>query len=143
MVKWNEEYKVYVSDDGRVWNKDGYGYIQQLNKGYYRVNVRYGNRIRKQYLVHILVYKTFVGEIPKGFQIDHIDRDRLNNTVSNLRTVTASDNNKNRVLPEFKGKSLEFGEKFFEHYHQTKRTDLKLYNKEYHYWRHHRKCSWE
>lgn len=143
MIKWNDECQVYVSDEGRIWNKNGYEYIQQLSRGYYRVNVRYGNRIRKWHLVHILVYKTFIGEIPDNFQIDHIDRNKLNNNVDNLRIVTVSDNNKNRILPEFKGKSLEFGVKFFEHYHQTKRTNLQLYNKEYHYWRYHGKCSWE
>lgn len=143
MIKWNEEYQVYVSDDGKVWNKNGYEYIQQLNHGYSIIAVRYGNKIRKKYLVHMLVWKTFNGNIPRGMQIDHIDRDRSNNDLNNLRLLTPSENNKNRILPHYKGKSMEFGIKFKEHYNQTKRTNLKLYNKEYHYWRYHHKCSWE
>ena len=143
MIQWNEEYQVYVSDDGRVWNRDGYEYVQQLSCGYYRVQVRYGNRRRKWHLVHKLVYETFISKVPDKFQIDHNDRNRLNNNIDNLRVVSVSDNNKNRILPKFKGKSLEFGVKFFEYYRQTKRTNLQLYNKEYHYWRYHGKCSWE
>lgn len=143
MIKWNEEYKVYVSDDGRVWNKNGYQYRQQFTRGYYRIYIRYGNKVRKHWLVHILVYETFKGKIPPGLQVDHEDRNPLNNEIDNLRAVTVSDNNRNRILPEFKRITHGFGAKFYEHYHQTKRTDLQLYNKEYHYWRYHGKCSWE
>lgn len=143
MIKWNDEYQVYVSDEGKIWSKDGYEYKPQLNGGYLDIRVRYGNKVRKKYLVHILVWKTFNGEIPNGLQVDHIDRDRLNNNLSNLRLLTPSENNKNRILPDYKGKSMDFGKKFKEKYGQTKRTNLKLYNKEYHYWRYHNKCSWE
>jgi len=34
----------------------------------------------------------FVGPRPEGLVIDHIDRDRLNNIVSNLRYVTQKEN---------------------------------------------------
>lgn len=35
------------------------------------------------------------GAIPRGLEVDHIDRDRTNNLLSNLRTVTASSNQLN------------------------------------------------
>lgn len=46
--------------------------------------------------INRLVYSNLVGEIPKGYQIDHIDRNRKNNYPENLRLVTPSENNKNR-----------------------------------------------
>jgi len=39
-----------------------------------------------------LVWEAFNGKIPAGLEIDHIDRDKHNNTLSNLRLVTHSEN---------------------------------------------------
>lgn len=46
--------------------------------------------------VHRVVYETFVGTIHSGLEIDHINRDKHDNRVTNLRTVTHSENCKNR-----------------------------------------------
>lgn len=46
----------------------------------------------KQDYVHRHIWKAFNGEIPEGLQIDHIDTDRSNNSLSNLRLVTMDDN---------------------------------------------------
>lgn len=45
-----------------------------------------------------LVYSNVYGEIPKGYEIDHIDRDRKNNFPNNLRLVTKSENNQNKDI---------------------------------------------
>lgn len=49
---------------------------------------------------HRIVYELTYGPIPKGFQVDHIDRDSLNNNPSNLRLASPSDNQCNRAAPE-------------------------------------------
>ena len=49
----------------------------------------------KIYHVHRLVVETFIGEIPDGMEVDHLDRDRSNNALDNLRIVTHSQNNRN------------------------------------------------
>lgn len=49
----------------------------------------------KKYMVHRLVAETFIGPIGKGLQIDHINRVRDDNRVSNLRIVTQSKNMRN------------------------------------------------
>ncbi len=49
-----------------------------------------GISIRKQ--VHRLVYTTFIGNIPKGKQINHIDGNKLNNNLSNLELCTPKQN---------------------------------------------------
>lgn len=46
----------------------------------------------KGYSVHRLVYLTFVGEIPDGMQINHIDEDKHNNTPSNLNLMSCKEN---------------------------------------------------
>lgn len=47
------------------------------------------------YLEHRLVWLIFEGDIPDGYEIDHIDGDRANNRRTNLRLVTRQQNNMN------------------------------------------------
>ncbi len=53
------------------------------------------NGIKRDYRVHRLVYKVFVGDIPEGMVIDHIDGNKLNNNINNLRCVSPTDNMRN------------------------------------------------
>jgi hypothetical protein len=50
-----------------------------------------GRVFGKAYLVHRLVWLHFYGEWPAG-ELDHIDLDKTNNRISNLREATRSDN---------------------------------------------------
>ena len=53
---------------------------------------------RKTFKIHWLVWTAFVGPRPErgsGLVIDHIDRDPMNNKLSNLRVVTLSENQYN------------------------------------------------
>lgn len=52
----------------------------------------------KMYSAHRLVYETFVGEIPEGMVIDHINGIRDDNRVENLRCITQSENAMNAQL---------------------------------------------
>ena len=54
---------------------------------------RSGNR--KRFYLHRLVYMAFFGDIPKGMEVDHIDNDRANCCVSNLRLASHVNNCKN------------------------------------------------
>lgn len=50
------------------------------------------------YRIHRLKYEAFVGEIPEGMVVDHINRNRLDNRLENLRLVDQPMNVKNRTL---------------------------------------------
>lgn len=58
-----------------------------LRNGYVRYNLK-----GKLYSTHRLVYETFIGSIPQGMVIDHIDGDKSNNELSNLRCISQSEN---------------------------------------------------
>lgn len=81
-----------VSNLGRVRNK-GTGRILTfiLNNGYRSVLMsRHGKHCRR--LIHRLVALAFVDNSSGKQFVDHIDRDRLNNNIDNLRWVTREEN---------------------------------------------------
>jgi len=50
------------------------------------------NGNRKRFYLHRLVYEAFFGEIPEGFEIDHINGKREDCSVQNLRLATHKGN---------------------------------------------------
>lgn len=99
-MKWKTiaNYPLYqISDEGhcRRKTKDGYRYLKPSfdkdNYHRYRLYNHEGNKPRR---AHRLVYEAFVGEIPDGYVVNHIDFNRTNNKVKNLEIMTQSDNNK-------------------------------------------------
>lgn len=54
----------------------------KTKEGYFRVR----NKKRK-HLVHRVIWEMFYGEVPKGLVVDHINRDRSDNKISNLRLL--------------------------------------------------------
>jgi hypothetical protein len=69
--------------------KDSYGYLNfRLSK----------DKKQKWFRVHRLVYEAYNGKIPAGLFVDHIDRNKTNNDISNLRLATSSQNLHNQSV---------------------------------------------
>ena len=87
-----------ISKDGRIIsfskNTSKSLLIRKDKRGYHRVMLcnEYG---KKEELLHRLLYTAFIGKIPNGMFVDHIDRDKSNNNLENLRIVTPSQNSIN------------------------------------------------
>lgn len=153
-MKYNSKYDRYVTNGGLV-----YRYSKKQDKlilcklttdrdGYLKMTV--SKPENKSLRVHRLVYETFNGEIPDGYDIDHINTIRNDNRLKNLRVATRSENMLNpitikRSSEAKKGKICsDFGKKFFEHYGFSRCDNVRLYEKEYHWYRYHNfKCRWE
>ena len=63
------------------------------NKGYPRLILKDRNHIGKNHSVHILVAKAFIPNPENKPCIDHINGDRSDNRVENLRWCTVAENN--------------------------------------------------
>ena len=79
--------------DGKLFWKSGKEAGTAHSKGYRRVTLR-----GKSYLVHRVIYVLLTGEDLEGWQIDHINGDRADNRIENLRKVTSAQNGQNRTV---------------------------------------------
>ena len=60
----------------------------------------------KEYMAHRIIWKIHTGEDPSVLEIDHINRDRKDNRIENLRAVTRQENQKNRVQAKVMRKNI-------------------------------------
>lgn len=60
---------------------------------YYLVSlIDYEEKKQITWTLQQLLYAWFIGEIPKGYDVDHIDGDTLNNDLTNLQLLSRKDN---------------------------------------------------
>ena len=69
------------------WYLDSHGYVMQKNKN-----------------GHIFIHQLIMGKPPTGYKTDHWDRNKLNNRKYNLRFVTNSQSNMNRISKGYRFK---------------------------------------
>lgn len=82
-----------ISDNGQVYSLKRNRLLKNTDNGdgYKTVTLRNGKETKHPF-VHRLVYETFVGAIPKGYEVNHKDEDRGNNVLSNLELLTHWEN---------------------------------------------------
>jgi hypothetical protein len=68
--------------------------IDNYNTTYCRLKLK---KLKKEIGIHTLVYTHFIGEIQPKYIVDHIDQNKKNNHVSNLRLLTTSQNIKHSM----------------------------------------------
>jgi hypothetical protein len=71
---------------GKVWINDN-GYVSVYNNG-------------KLDKLHRVIWEQHYGKIPKGYQIHHIDGNKLNNHISNLKLISMSEHSRLHMIGE-------------------------------------------
>jgi hypothetical protein len=93
---YEEEYEINP-ETSEIWSIKNKIILKQRlnNRGYFRVDLSKNGKV-KTMSVHRLVYTAvYPEEDIEGFEIDHIDGNRVNNHWENLRKSTTSENSCN------------------------------------------------
>ena len=105
--------KYEINKLGQIRGKVGKTKILDIgrkeNLSYPKVTLS-ANRFRKSYFVHVLLAKNFLipdKSYPPGtaLEIDHVDRDKWNYSINNLRIVSRDENSKNKSKPKINAES--------------------------------------
>jgi hypothetical protein len=93
-----ENYLIY--EDGKVQNKKTKRYLQERldNNGYKKVNLCKDGK-GKTFRIHRLVALHYIPNPENKPQVDHINRDKTDNRIQNLRWVSPSENCQNTGIP--------------------------------------------
>ena len=113
-----ENYLIY--DDGRVYSKKRNIFLKPKDNGLgYKQICLCNNGGQKWTYIHRLVALHYIPNPENKPQVDHLDRDRSNNNLSNLRWVTSLENNQNKGENKTKYKSNTSGVKNI-YYHKQR-----------------------
>lgn len=87
----------YVSKSGKLLSSTRLGVIVKDKffidpHGYARPAIMVEKGKQRRVFMHSIMMRTFVGECPKGFCVDHIDKNKLNNNINNLRYLSVKEN---------------------------------------------------
>lgn len=66
---------------------DGYKFRKDKKSGYWLCS-----KLQKR--LHIYIYEKYNGKVPKGMEVHHIDMNKDNNEIDNLKLLTKSEHNK-------------------------------------------------
>lgn len=89
-----ENYLIYPS--GKVYSKVSKRYLRTFHtNGYIQVTLYKDNK-RKHFYIHRLLAEYFIENPDNLKEVDHIDRNKGNNKLNNLRWITRGDNNQNK-----------------------------------------------
>ena len=94
-----QDYPNYmIYEDGRVYNKNSNRFLKPStnNRGYLTVCLS-NNGKHKMMSIHRLIALYYIPNPENKSYVDHIDRNKQNNNIENLRWVTTRENSSNRT----------------------------------------------
>jgi hypothetical protein len=100
-VKLKEGWKTHYKFLNYLGNSEGKIFSILTNEiinghntdGYYKINI-HDDKLYNRYNVHRFIYECFNSEIEDKMQIDHINGNKLDNSIQNLQALNSKDHNK-------------------------------------------------
>ena len=92
-----DNYQIF--EDGRVWSKKMRKYLKPFkdSRGYLFVYIKDNNGKYYNKRIHRLIAEAFIPNPDNKPYIDHINTDKTDNRIKNLRWATMSENNNNPI----------------------------------------------
>lgn len=83
-----------VSNMGRIYSKFTNKYRKPVlhKSGYYHIALQAKDGAKRFKMIHCLVMAAFVGPVPDGMEVDHVNCDKADNRLINLEYVTPNEN---------------------------------------------------
>ena len=121
--------RYFVTSCGKVWS---YKYnkflkLRKNNSGYYCVDLC-NDGAKKTFTVHRLVAAAYLNNPENLPEVDHVDQNRLNNCVNNLRWVSREKNQQNKKNPQREIVCCETGEIFKSQHDAARKMNLNVGN---------------
>ena len=94
LTDFEADYEIEIEEPHRIRRRGCDRFLNgglDMRSGYRRIKLNGG-----YYKLHRILAKHFIPNPENLPQVDHIDRNPLNNSIENLRWVSASENNRNR-----------------------------------------------
>lgn len=96
----------FISNYGRVKNTERILTPWDNGNGYLVITLTHKRKKVNRY-VHRLVAEAFIGEIPQGYVVNHIDYEKRNNAVGNLEICSQLENVRHSICNMCKPKNTK------------------------------------
>ena len=94
LTDFENDYEIEVENPHRIRKRSNKRIVSQyVNRDYVCVKLNGRN-----YLYHRILARHFIPNPENLPQVDHIDRNKTNNSIENLRWVSAGENLRNRTM---------------------------------------------
>mgnify|MGYP003648834443 CR=1 FL=1 len=127
-IKGFENYLIY--DDGLIFSQKNNIFRKEriTKKGYSIIDLH--KKKRKTFSIHRLVALHYLPNPEMKLEVDHIDGNKQNNHISNLRWVTAVEN-KNNFQPHYKNNQSGFKNICYHKHNKSYQFKKTIYKKRY------------
>ena len=118
-----DNYEILTTEPFTIRRKDNKRVVSESvnkNTGYVQLNLNTPNGFVTRHK-HRLIAQQFIPNPDNLSEVDHIDRNKLNNSLSNLRWVSRSDNLRNRTIKAY-------GKRQYLDHAPNDITEIKIFN---------------